>query len=297
MSKDTDGKLTKDEWLNVLVQANIQNSEWVGITFTFSYFSLSFSFSYSLLFIFTWCRPTYKTLKEYASFSHLHSKNFCILTKNWKFSNLLGTLSRFLAIWFLANQILHRRDFQSYYLDNQFIQNDHHVFQSYFHLNWIKSCRDEVEKMFASSSDKVNGQFCKPIHKNFPMCQLFCNCIHLMLPTHIYKRCKCWKILAGQSPVLWRVHGWTNQGRKAFQASFVFFRPVFNGTRSTIPCLCWFLETSISWFQVVTESVIDFYFLRFSVHQVMKVIKVVQIIHVIQMQSWDLSRPSRLAVV
>ena len=27
VSKDTDGKLTKDEWLNVLVQANIQNSE------------------------------------------------------------------------------------------------------------------------------------------------------------------------------------------------------------------------------------------------------------------------------
>ena len=41
--------------------------------------------------------------------------------------------------------------------------------------------------MFASASDKVNGQFCKPIHKNFLMCQLFCNCIHLMLPTHIQK--------------------------------------------------------------------------------------------------------------
>ena len=27
VNKDTDGKLTKDEWLNVLVQANIQNSE------------------------------------------------------------------------------------------------------------------------------------------------------------------------------------------------------------------------------------------------------------------------------
>ena len=27
VSKDTDGKLTKDEWVNVLVQANIQNSE------------------------------------------------------------------------------------------------------------------------------------------------------------------------------------------------------------------------------------------------------------------------------
>ena len=27
VNKDTDGKLSKDEWLNVLVQANIQNSE------------------------------------------------------------------------------------------------------------------------------------------------------------------------------------------------------------------------------------------------------------------------------
>ena len=42
--------------------------------------------------------------------------------------------------------------------------------------------------MFASASDKVNGQFCKPIHKNFLMCQLFCNCIHLMLPIHIYTK-------------------------------------------------------------------------------------------------------------
>ena len=27
VNKDTDGKLSKDEWLNVLVQANIQNSQ------------------------------------------------------------------------------------------------------------------------------------------------------------------------------------------------------------------------------------------------------------------------------
>ena len=146
MSKDTDGKLTKDEWLNVLVQANIQNSEWVCITFTFtlSYFSLLlfhiFQFHFFTLFFmytsfyFHLCRPTYKTLKEFASFSHLHSENFCILTQIWKFSNLGETLSRFLAIWFLANQILHRRDFQSYYLDNQFIQKDHHY--PFLHCLW-----------------------------------------------------------------------------------------------------------------------------------------------------------------
>ena len=93
--------------------------------FQFHFFILFFMYT---SFYFHLCRPTYKTLKEFASFSHLHSENFCILTQIWKFSNLGETLSRFLAIWFLANQILHRRDFQSYYLDNQFIQNDHPFF-------------------------------------------------------------------------------------------------------------------------------------------------------------------------
>ena len=73
MSKDTDGKLTKDEWLNVLVQANIQNSEWVRITFTFSYFSLSLFHS---LHFFSFSLGAGQRTKLWRSMLHFHT---CIL--------------------------------------------------------------------------------------------------------------------------------------------------------------------------------------------------------------------------
>ena len=186
----------------------------------------------------------------------MHSKNFCILAQIWKFSNLGGTLSRFLAIWFL--QILHRRDFQSYYLDNQFIQNDHHIFNLIFILIESNLAGMRSRRCLLAPQTRWMDNFASQFTRIFPYVSCFV-IVFIWCCLRIYKRCKCWKILTGQSPVLWGVHGWTHQGRKAFQASFVFFCPGFVWSRSTIPFLCWFLDASISWLQVVIESVIDFF--------------------------------------
>ena len=111
--------------------------------------------------------------------SNLASQGFSILL-SWQPIYPKGSSLPFLALS-LTNLCVHKTDIQ---LALKKIIMFFNLIVFFF---WYKSCRDEVEKMFASASDKVNGQFYKPIHKNFLMCQLFCNCIHLMLPTHIQK--------------------------------------------------------------------------------------------------------------